>query len=1597
MEVILGLLGMLAFAWILLGPFLFFKHSSQLSNLTSELARLRREIDKLKAHSTSAPRTAATSPAPSPQPEKALWDREKARPTVLPEHGTPVHRDESIVSVPAAEVEVVSTDSPTPPQPAGSEAFLDKLREQQELRKKNKADAPSATVATSDDALDIEPDTKTAATETKDQAQQPPKAARDSGSFEELIASQWLSWVGAVAVMIGMGYFLKYAIDEGWLGDTGRVALGILGGVATFVGAAYAMKKDYRVLAEGLAGAAMGILYFSLFAASEHKYNLLPMNAVYAGMIVVTATGLSFAGVFNSMATAVLAMLGGFLTPIMLSKGGGTVTMLFSYILILDLGVLGLATFRSWGKLHLLNFFGTLLMWLGWFANNYKAEDLGITVFWITVFGVVFSLLGMWRHVIRKETSSNQDTVLMLLNPIAYFGALYFLTKADYSNYHGLFALLVAAYYLGLGTFGYLRNPGQTQVVVTLVGVGLSFVTLAVPLQLSGHWIVIAWAIESLLLIEIGLRYEKPGFRLTGFLLLTIVQVHMILYAGGTLSGPRDFDTGFVRRMWETPVSVEPARSALGGIINGRSMSFAVNAIVLAILAWEYRRREKTDYMARSEEAYQRLGIKSGVPDASRISAILIPMVPVIVLVMGLLETFVHGVRASWTVATHLSMLPIWLSLFSLATIVAYRRMMDVTTLGGLSKFLFGVTGCLFLVFFLTRFPDWSSDAEAMWGWTLFNPRGFGFLSALTATLVGAMQFSRCGPEEQEGKQIASTLTLAVPLVLLGMCLTETFAFGQRHSWIWATQITQVTIWLAVFAVGTLIAARRLSDSRPLTMQSGLFYFATILLASTLAFTSFGDIVGRGQTLSLETYSRVLANPRTLGLFVAAVSLTLGAFGHARSPHRNESLMAAFKVMIPLTVLMLCLLECYAYGRRDNWFWAGYVSSTGIILALLAVPVRLAGVKLDREPRWIFAMSQFFLLGLAAIIAILFLGTLVSWREVATSVGPYWQTPFLNPRGVTYLLAITAGLVCRKLLPPESRTPDPSARIPTLDGIPLAWFSYAVTFLMFTIEVYAYGKQQSWGTATSLAVTGTWTVLAIATIVGGIAKRSADVRMCALGVFGLTTAKVFLYDVWYLDPKIRTVAFIGLGVALMATSFLYRRYRDRIKDWIKPMSLLLAVGWLLGPGIATADEVEAPDLSTQFTHRFEITPVNPVLIGEEYDPTFVRIPVTAEVYAASRRSLDDLRLLVVDAAGVSTQIPYVLVTPTDEVGEADRPLTIRNQETHDGRTSVVLEAGTPIAPIEKLHLTVNCPDNEYARPLELFGSSEPDGDWRLLVNTGYLIDRRRDTLRLIESTITCPSSQFRYYKLVIDNQGRPPVSVSEAHAHMVQRRIAPRVSYPVTIDTTLRSDRKTTEAELTLPGPVPIEKVEFDIGGADEYHRAADLASLAETLTSPIMNLQLFHLKGITPTHVTTANFASQPIRRMRLTIQNGDDAPLTVTAARAFGIERSIVVPVKSISGRNVALYVGGHVSAPHYDLARISQIPDVDRIFAVSIMSGDRNSTYREVVPRKPWAEEHKSLVWVLVFLGVIVLSIIAIQLLRVAAASEQSANPKAPETQA
>ena len=230
--------------------------------------------------------------------------------------------------------------------------------------------------------------------------------------------------------------------------------------------------------------------------------------------------------------------------------------------------------------------------------------------------------------------------------------------------------------------------------------------------------------------------------------------------------------------------------------------------------------------------------------------------------------------------------------------------------------------------------------------------------------MVGAIQFTRSDPEDADSRSIANSLTIAVPLVLLGMCLTETFAFGQRHDWLWATQLSQVTAWFSIFSVGTLIAARWLGNSGALSMLSRLIYIGTGGLLLLLMATAFGDIVQHGLTVVAEAYSRVLLNPRGLCLLVGAGSLLFGVWEQATSPNRDHNYVTALKLAAPIVLLAMCLLESYAFGQRRDWIWATFVSATGIGLACFAYLTRLVGHRYDMRMSPLTGLSQVFYVGL---------------------------------------------------------------------------------------------------------------------------------------------------------------------------------------------------------------------------------------------------------------------------------------------------------------------------------------------------------------------------------------------------------------------------------------------------------------------------------------------------------------------------------------------------------------------------------------------------------------------------------------------------------
>lgn len=347
--------------------------------------------------------------------------------------------------------------------------------------------------------------------------------------FEDTVGKRWMTWVGALALFLSCGFFLKHAFDSGWIGPTGRVILGLFSGcVLLFLGDNF-LRKRMSALGQGLMGAGLAILYVSIFAAFS-IYKLMPQSVAFGTMVIVTTAGMCLAVFHNAMPLGFLAVLGGFLTPPMLSTGRDPRDALFAYMLLLDLGVLGVAFFKTWRPLSVLAFAGSWLLFAGWYINFHKDSALVPTLVWASIFYLIFLLIPFVYKFRKKEATTIEQFGLSLSNAVVAFTIFYILLYKDYKHALGFMSVTMSASYLILAYLTRTRIPGDKKALFGFAGMCVVFLTLAVPLHLKFHGVTMAWSIEGPVLVFLGYLFRYRPVRIAGMAVLVIAAFRLFAF-----------------------------------------------------------------------------------------------------------------------------------------------------------------------------------------------------------------------------------------------------------------------------------------------------------------------------------------------------------------------------------------------------------------------------------------------------------------------------------------------------------------------------------------------------------------------------------------------------------------------------------------------------------------------------------------------------------------------------------------------------------------------------------------------------------------------------------------------------------------------------------------------------------------------------------------------------------------------------------------------------------------------------------------------------------------------------------------------------------
>jgi uncharacterized membrane protein len=347
--------------------------------------------------------------------------------------------------------------------------------------------------------------------------------------LESRIGSHWLNRIGITAVLIGAAYFLKFAFDNQWIGPSGRIAIGLISGIAVVLWSERFRAKGYRLFSYALKAVGVGVLYLSLWASFQ-VYHLMPNGVVFACMILVTAASCALALTQDAEILAVYGIVGGFLTPVLLSTGVNREIALFSYVALLDLGILAVVVFKPWRRLLWLGFAGTLILYLAWYFEYYDRKQIEPTLIFASLFFVIFAISPLL--MLRQERGAGtMPLALAFVNAVTFFLQAYAMISEISKTEMAWFSLMLAAVYLGLNAVRSRSDQaGESNLKLMHLALAIGLITVAIPIRLESHWITIGWFVESAVLLWVGGRIKSDLLNLFALTALVLGVLRLLFY-----------------------------------------------------------------------------------------------------------------------------------------------------------------------------------------------------------------------------------------------------------------------------------------------------------------------------------------------------------------------------------------------------------------------------------------------------------------------------------------------------------------------------------------------------------------------------------------------------------------------------------------------------------------------------------------------------------------------------------------------------------------------------------------------------------------------------------------------------------------------------------------------------------------------------------------------------------------------------------------------------------------------------------------------------------------------------------------------------------
>jgi uncharacterized membrane protein len=651
-------------------------------------------------------------------------------------------------------------------------------------------------------------------------------------SMEYAVASQWLLRIGILILVVGIGFFLRYSIQRGLISPQARVCLSAACGVGMIGFGTRLLDRRYHLIGQGLMGGGIATLYFSVFAANNF-HHLIGLTPAFAVMIGITVLAGWLAVRFNSKLVAILGIVGGYGTPVMLSTGVANFPGLFGYMLVLGVGILGVSMRRRWPLAGYLAFVCTFTLFFA-AMRDYTTQNFSQVMPFLIAFFILFSTMSFIYNMVNRVKSNLLDVLALFLNSAIFFAVSYQLIDEIYGRkWVAIVSLGLAFFYAAHVAFFSYRRLVDRELLLSFTALAALFLVLTAPLLLTDQWITLTWAVQAFVLLWLALNLDSRFLRYCAYAVYLLVLLRFSMF---------DLNQAYGRHAAEYPAFVDYIRQLIQ-----RLMTFGVPITSIVGANWLLNRqsRSASGYKLDAANDVPELFAETPVPHLLTAAGLM--------MLFGFLHLEFNQTTGHFYEPIRLPSLTLLWAAFGMYLLSLFLRTSSTVVLGFLVVFAAAILVKLFSV----DLPSWNPSDQLLFAGP-YSFRDSIFRLADFGTVIAFLGWAfLLIPDQDETRQTRLAFGVA-GLVLLFVFLTlelnsflDDFVPGLRSG--------GISILWAVFAFGLLLRGI-LKRIRPLR-YAGLSLF---LLVSLKVF--FGDLV------KLDQFYRIIAFI-VLGIVVLGASV----------------------------------------------------------------------------------------------------------------------------------------------------------------------------------------------------------------------------------------------------------------------------------------------------------------------------------------------------------------------------------------------------------------------------------------------------------------------------------------------------------------------------------------------------------------------------------------------------------------------------------------------------------------------------------------------------------------------------------------------------